>query len=199
MKLFLTLCILFLSLLSFSQEESFQLEGQLIGINGLPVSDAYLINSRNKEKDITNIRGIFSIRVQPADSLIISHISYNRKVVTVFQLLVNPIVVLVTDSVNIKEINILSNQKTDAEKAMENIKSIEFDFRPQPDDQYTENERMQNLVNTENRVERAASNSLNFAKFSPSEHMSKLLKRIKKKDKTQEFSSTRKLKKQESK
>jgi hypothetical protein len=75
---------------------------------------------------------------------------------------------------------------------MKNIDRIEFDFRPQPDDAFTETERMKTLMNTENQVERAYSNSLNLLQFSPSEEIGKFISKRKKKKAAKQFSSTRK-------
>lgn len=135
------------------------------------------------DKNITNYRGIFSIWVSPGDSLIISHISYFRKVVTVHTLLSNPIVHLQLDTVNIKDVVVSPGQKTDYEKAQENIKSIDFDIRPQPDDKFTESERVEFLLNTENIVHRSAASSVSFLNFSPSEKIKKLFTKRKQREK----------------
>ena len=175
MKLIPFLILLFTSYSSFSQQDLFQIEGRILGAQMKPVADAYIFNFRNLDKNITNSNGVFSIWVKPGDSLTISHVSYYRKTVTVHSLLVNPIIMLEVDTIAIKGVNVSPNQKTDTEKAMENIESIKFDFRPQPDDNYTETERMQLLMNTENRVQRTASYSLNLLQFSPSEKIIKMM------------------------
>jgi hypothetical protein len=51
------------------------------------------------------------------------------------------------------------------------LKLQKFDFRLQPDDDYTNSERMKNLFNIENQVERAYSISLNLMQISPSEKL----------------------------
>jgi len=96
MKLLPTLFLLFIFCSSFSQqEEKFQIEGQIVGINGNPVSDAYIINYRDLDKNITTVNGVFSIWVLPHDSVVISHVSYCRKTISVHSLLINPTVHLV--------------------------------------------------------------------------------------------------------
>ena len=186
--------IFFLSLFysSFAQQEEFQIEGRILGAQNKPVADAYIFNTRDLEKDVSNSNGVFSVWVLPGDTLIISHVSYFRKIVSVFSLLTNPTVKLSIDTVNIKGVNVSPNQKTDTEKAMENIESIKFDFRPQPDDDYTETERMQMLMNTENRVQRAAASSVSLLRFSPSEQIGKIFSKIKKRKKSKQYESTRK-------
>ncbi|NQU55215.1 MAG: carboxypeptidase regulatory-like domain-containing protein [Bacteroidetes bacterium] len=195
MKLLPLLLLLFAYCSSYSQqEEKFQIEGQVIGINGKPVADAYIINFRDSDKNITNSNGIFSFWVLPGDSLLISHISYYRKVVTVHTLLTNPIVQIQLDTVNIKDVVVSPNQKTDYEKAMENIESIKWDFRPQPDDKYTESERVELLFNTENIVHRSAASSVNFLKFSPSEKIQNFFKKRKQRKNSRQYKSMRKRK-----
>ncbi len=195
MKLIPFLILLFTSYSSFSQQDLFQIEGRILGAQMKPVADAYIFNFRNLDKNITNSNGVFSIWVKPGDSLTISHVSYYRKTVTVHSLLVNPIIMLEVDTIAIKGVNVSPNQKTDTEKAMENIESIKFDFRPQPDDNYTETERMQLLMNTENRVQRTASYSLNLLQFSPSEKISNFFEKRKKRRKAKQYDSTKKLEK----
>ncbi len=196
MKLIASIFLLFTFYTSFSQQDIFQIEGRLINSQMNPIADAYIFNNRNLDKNVTNYNGIFSIWVKPGDSLTISHVSYFRKVVTVHSLLVNPIILLAVDTIAIEEVSVSPNQKTDNEMAMENIESIKFDFRPQPDDDYTEKERMQLLMNTEDRVQRTASYSLSLLRFSPSEEIGNFFEKRKKRKKAKEFESTKKLEKQ---
>jgi hypothetical protein len=177
---------------SFSQEKEFYLQGQVVDQNNNPISDTYIFNERSSVKSVSRDNGIFDVMVLPGDSIIISHISFIRKVVTVHQLMVNPVVQLEIDTINIRPVNISASERSDYEKAMKNIDRIEFDFRPQPDDAFTETERMKTLMNTENQVERAYSNSLNLLQFSPSEEIGKFISKRKKKKAAKQFSSTRK-------
>ncbi len=195
MKLIPTILLLFAFYSSFSQQDLFQIEGRILGAQMKPVADAYIFNFRDLDKNITNSNGVFSIWVKPGDSLTISHVSYYRKTVTVHSLLINPIIILEVDTIVIKGVNVSPNQKTDTEKAMENIESIKFDFRLQPDDNYTESERMQLLMNTEDRVQRTASYSLSLLRFSPSEKIGNFFEKRKKRKKAKQFESTKKLEK----
>ncbi len=179
------------------EKKTFQIEGQLVDKNGIAIADAYLINYRTMDKYTSQLNGVFNLWVQSTDSLAITHISYHEKTITVYELLVNPIVTLELDSIAIKEINISPNQLTDREKAMKNIKSIEFDFRAQPGDLYTEEERMNELVKTENRVERSAASSLSLIRFSPSELIGNLKKKRKQRKKSEQFNSTKKIKQEQ--
>ena len=196
MKPLLLVIFVLTVLFSAAQEKEFNIQGQVVDSKQNPVADAYIFNIRNSVKDVSKSNGVFSVWVLPGDSIIISHISYLRKVVTTYQLLINPIVVLETDTVNIKPVNVSASQRTDYEKAMKNIQSMGFDFRPQPNDSYTESERMKDLLNTENRVQKSAASALTY-QISPSEIFGKLAEKRKKKKEAKQFSSTRKSELQE--
>ena len=193
--LLLFVCFLTVLLVS-AQNNEFILEGQVVDSKQNPVADAYIFNIRNSVKDVSKSNGVFSVWVLPSDSIIISHISFLRKVVTIHQLLINPVIVLNPDTVNIKPVNVSASQRTDYEKAMKNIQGMGFDFRPQPDDLYTESERMKDLLNTENRVQKSAASALTY-QISPSEIFGKLAEKRKKKKEARQFSSTRKSELQE--
>ena len=193
--LLLFVCFLTVLLVS-AQNNEFILEGQVVDSKQNPVADAYIFNIRNSVKDVSKSNGVFSVWVLPSDSIIISHISFLRKVVTIHQLLINPVIVLNPDTVNIKPVNVSASQRTDYEKAMKNIQGMGFDFRPLPDDAYTESERMKDLLNTENRVQKSAASALTY-QISPSELFGKLAEKRKKKKEAKQFSSTRKSELQE--
>lgn len=199
MKQILLLIFVFLVNYSFSQDKEFFLQGQVVDRNNNPISDSYIFNERNSLKSVSKSNGVFDVLVLPGDSIIISHISFIRKVVTVHQLLVNPVVQLELDTINIKPVNISASEKSDYQNAMKNIESIKFDFRPQPDDDYTERERMKTLFNTENQVERAYSNSLNLMQFSPSKEIGKLISKRQKRKAAKQFYSTKEVEREEQK
>lgn len=183
--------VVFAVQISNAQEKEFYLQGQVVDQNNRPIADANIFNERSRIRNSSTRNGIFDVLVLPGDSIIITHISYIRKVVTVHQLMINPVVPLEMDTVNIRAVNVSGSEKTDYDKALQNMERIEWDFRPQPDDAYTETERMKSLLNTENQVERAYSNSLNFIQFSPSEQIGKLISKRKKKREAKQFSSTK--------
>jgi hypothetical protein len=189
MKQLLLIILVFAFLGSFAQQEEFYIQGQVVDAKKNPVADAYVFNIRNSSKYVSRNNGIFDVWVLPGDSIIISHISFIRKVVTVHQLMVNPVVQLEIDTVNIRSVNVSASQRTDYEKAMTNIQRIEFDFRPLPDDEYTETERMNALLQTEDQVQRVAASSVSLVRFSPSEEIGKLISKRKKKKEARQFSS----------
>lgn len=196
MKPLLLVFFILAVLISTAQEKEFNIQGQVVDSKQNPVADAYIFNIRNSVKDVSKSNGVFSVWVLPGDSIIISHISYLRKVVTTYRLLTNPVIVLDPDTVNIKPVNVSASQRTDYEKAMKNIQSMGLDFRPLPDDAYTESERMKDLLNTENRVQKSAASALTY-QISPSEIFGKLAEKRKKKKEAKQFSSTRKSELQE--
>ena len=191
MKQLILLMLVFSFLNSFAQDKEFFLQGQIVDAKQNPVSDVYLFNPRNSIQSISRSNGVFDIWVLPADSIIISHISFLRKTVTVYRLMLNPIIQLETDTVNIRPVNVSASQRTDYEKAMKNIERIEFDFRPNSDDVYTETERMQSLMQKEDQVQRVAASSVRLAGFSPSEEINKILAKHRKKKEAKQFSSTK--------
>lgn len=194
MKRLFLIIFLFTAFNSFSQDKEFYLQGRVLDKNNKPIADANIFNERSSIRNSSTRNGVFDVLVLPGDSIIITHISYIRKVFTVHDLMVDPIVRLELDTVNIKPVNISASEMSDYEKAMENMERIEWDFRRQPDDEFTETERMKNLLNTENQVERVYSHTLNFLKFSPSEEIGKLISRRKKKKEAKQFESTKKKK-----
>jgi len=177
---------------AYAQQKPFALQVQVVDERQNPIVDAYLFNLRNSDKYVSRNNGIFDLMVLSGDTIAITHISYLRKYVSVYQLLINPVVKLEIDTINIKQINVSASHRSDYDKAMENINRIEFDFRQKPDDNYTETERMKNLLNTENSVERAYSNSLSLVRFSPSEQIGKWVDKHKKRKEANQFSSTKK-------
>jgi hypothetical protein len=191
MKRLLLLIFVFACFNSFAQQEEFHLQGRVVDANKNPVEDALIFNERSARRLVSGNNGIFDVWVQPGDSVIITHISFIRKVVTVHQLMINPVIQLDLDTINIRPINVSASQRTDYEKAMENIKRIDFDFRPMPDDNYTESGRMKSLMQTEDQVQRVAASSVSLISFSPSEELGKMISKRKKKKEARQFSSTK--------
>ena len=199
MKRLVIIFFLLSCFVSFSQDKEFYLQGRVLDKNNTPIPDANIFNERSSIRNSSYRNGVFDVVVLPGDSIIITHISFIRKVVTVHELMVNPVVHLELDTVNIRPIDISGSEKSEYDIAMKNIQGIDWDFRPQPDDELTENERMNQLLITENEVERVASHSLNFLTFSPSEEINKLVTRMKKKKEARQFSSSKEKKRKKDK
>lgn len=179
---------------SFAQQEALLVQGQVVDKNGHAIPDAYIINTRNYDKITSRYNGVFDARVLPTDSLIISHVSFFRKLITAFELMKNPVIRLDLDTINIMQVDVLSDKMTDAQRAKENISSINFDIKPKPGgDIYTESERMNDLISTENRVMRSEASAVTY-QFSPSAVIGNIVDKIEKRKRSNEYSSTRKLK-----
>ncbi|KAF0234219.1 MAG: hypothetical protein FD181_3712 [Prolixibacteraceae bacterium] len=191
MKLFLLIILVFVFLGSFAQQEEIHIQGQVVDFKNNPVADAHVFNERNSSRSVSRGNGIFDVWVLPGDSIIITHISFIRKTATAHQLMVNPVIKLEIDTINIRAVNVSASQRTDYERAMTNIQRIEFDFRPLPDDGFTETERMKVLMQSEDQVQRVAASSVSLVRFSPSEEIGKLISKWKKNKEARQFSSTK--------
>lgn len=191
MKLNFTLLFLLITLTIAAQE--FTLQGKITDSAQNPVSDAYVFNIHNAAKCFSTGNGLFELRVQPSDTLIISHISFLRKMVTVYELLKNPVVMLETDTLNIKPVKVTGNLQTAHEQAMKNINYQTFDALPRIGDNFSETERTAQLMKTENRVLRTEASSVRIASFSPSAVIGKFAEKRAKRKIAKEYNSTRKL------
>ena len=183
MKAVLTFLLLFLTVILFAQEKKFQLEGKIVDAQNRPIPDAYIINYRNLDKNISLANGVFSAWVFPNDSLLIDHISYYRKVVSVHSLLLNPIIQLQTDTINIIEIDVSPNYKNDYERAQENLtflKEMEVEHFPKikPDETA-----VNQMITEHNKIFRAEAESVRLVQFSPSEQIGKIFNLFKKRKK----------------
>ncbi|MCY1718813.1 hypothetical protein OU798_00570 [Prolixibacteraceae bacterium Z1-6] len=162
MKTIPALLFLFCCFNTFSQDEKIILQGKVVNTNGDPISDVYIINSSNYEKDITLANGIFTITVSPGDSLILSHISYNRKSVQVYTLLKAPVITLESDNIEIPEITVTPDNAGDLEKAKKNLSFLK-DYKVQS---YTkikpESDPVQDIMTEHNKMMRTEASSINL-------------------------------------
>ena len=191
MKINFTLLLFLTALVTTAQE--FALQGKITDSGNKPVSDAYVFNIRNAKNCFSNNAGLFELKVQPADTIIISHISYLRKVVTVYELLKNPVVMLESDTMNLKQVNVSGNLVTDHDKVMKNINYQAFDPLPRISDNFSEVEMSMQLMITEKREMRTEASSVRIASFSPSDIFGKFAEKRKKRKIANEYNSTRKL------
>jgi len=192
MKFLLLTAMFFSALYVSGQDEFFRLRGKITDSHFRPISDAYIINYRDYKKIVSNTDGEFNIWVKRGDSLMISHISYYRKVVYADSVRYHPVIQLKLDTINILHVNIFSEPRDEETFARKNINSWEFSIKPSPTEAFTEKERMQNIVSSENKVMRSEASSLRIATFSPSEQIGKLVKLIRRRKKANEFSNKRK-------
>lgn len=86
MRFFLVAAILFVNTGLFAQDmpdSSFRFSGFIFDEDSIPVEGAYVINYRTMLGMATNRDGHFSLTCQPGDSLMVSHISYERKIIKI--------------------------------------------------------------------------------------------------------------------
>lgn len=193
MRILLLILFLGLSAVSSAQLKTFLLEGQVVDQNNQPISDVYVVNLSNLEKDISRSNGVFSFWVAPSDTLVLSHISFNRKMVSVTSLLVNPIVRMESENIDIPEVRVSPDQLSDLDKANQNLEFIkEYQPAVKMRMQQEEANPVNTMVTENNDLMRSEASSINIVQFSPSEQLGALFTKLKKKDYSSDYSSTRK-------
>ncbi len=182
MKYLTSLILIFSCITCFSQQEEFVLEGQVLDSTSHPVSDAYILNFRTQKLSISKPNGIFEISVLPGDSLVIAHLAFIRKKVNVFNLLKNPVIILQPDQINIPQVDVSPNRKTDYDLARKNMASL-TEIKPVS---YTkikvEQQPAMQVMTENNRNLRNEAASVTLLRFSPSEKIGQLFKKLKKKN-----------------
>ncbi|WP_320110269.1 hypothetical protein [Draconibacterium orientale] len=192
MKTIFTILFSILFLTSYGQIKRFLVQGQVVDQNDNPISDVYIVNLDNHEKDISHKNGVFSVWVSPGDSLVFSHISYFRKIVSVHTLLVNPKVELVSENVDIPEIIVSPQQVSEMDKAEQNLAFMK-DYNPPVKFRMAEEESdpVSVIMTEHNDLMRSEASSISIFRFSPSENVGKLFT-LWKKDQSDDYFSTRK-------
>lgn len=141
---------------------SFIIEGKTVNNQGLPIADVYVINPRTLEKDITRANGVFKLSVSAQDSLIFSHISYFRIAVKVHNLLQNPIITMEAEDVQIPEVVVSPEQKTDLKRAQENLDFLD-DYKPlKYNKMKPESDPTTTIMTEHNRLMRTEAGSISF-------------------------------------
>lgn len=141
---------------------TFIIEGKTVNNDGLPIADVYVINPRTLEKDITRANGVFKLTVSAQDSLIFSHISYFRISVRVYNLMQNPIVKMESEDVQIPEVVVSPERKTDSEHAQENLNFL-GDYKPlKYNKMKPESDPTTTIMTEHNRLMRTEASSISF-------------------------------------
>uniref|UniRef100_UPI003216E535 hypothetical protein n=1 Tax=uncultured Draconibacterium sp. TaxID=1573823 RepID=UPI003216E535 len=191
--------LLFCSCLNIqAQEKRFRLQGQIVDINGAPVSDVYIINPGNHDKDISLSNGVFTVNVLPGDSLILSHISYFRKVVKVHALLMNPVIIMESENVDLKEITVTPDKTTDYERAQDNMSFIKDYDVPAYTKIKEETDPVNTITTEHNRLMRTEASSVSLVRL-PVADLFKVFKKKKRRKNPNDYFSTRKQKRAETK
>jgi hypothetical protein len=112
----------------------------------------------------------------------------------VFSLLQNPLIQLETDTVNILEVDVSPNQKTDIERARENLSFLSEMDVPEFTKIETETEPVNQTVIENNKVLRSEATSVTLIRFSPSDVIGRISQKIKNRKKEKKKSSGKKRK-----
>ena len=185
---------LFSGLVSQAQHEAFLIEGRIVDQNGIAIPDVYVVNLRNHDRDISRDNGVFTIWVNPSDSLIFSHISYIRKVVRVHTILVNPLVEMYSEHINVPEIRISPEQISDLDRANNNLEFINEYKVPNFSKISSDQQNPVTTIATENnRIMRSEASSVSIVRFSPSDVLGKVFVKARN-DRSRDFQSTRQVK-----
>jgi hypothetical protein len=193
---FMILVFLFSGLTIQAQQDAFLIEGRVVDQDGKAVPDVYVVNLRNHDRDISRENGVFSVWVVPSDSLVLSHISYIRKVVSAHSILVNPMIKMYAEQVNVPEIRISPEQISDLDRAKENLKFLnEYDVPNFTKITTDEQDPVSTMVTENNRLMRSEASSISIARFSPSDVLGKIIVKSRKNDHLyDDYSSTREVK-----
>lgn len=193
MKPLVFIFLILLCQVGSAQIKTFLLEGQVVDQHNKPVSDVYIVNLSNLEKDISGSNGVFSFWVAPTDTLVLSHISFHRKMVPANTLMINPVVKLESESVDIPEVRVYPIQQSDYTRAMDNMKFMS-EYSPPIKVRMSEEQPdpVQTIMTEYNDLMRAEASSISIYRFSPSESIGKLFTKLQKRDRANEYSLTKK-------
>jgi hypothetical protein len=72
MKTTLFIFLIIICETAIAQSQEFQIEAKIVDNGNNPISDVYVINFRNHDKNITLANGIVKAKVLPSDSLLIN-------------------------------------------------------------------------------------------------------------------------------
>ena len=195
MKLLTVLLFIFISKLVLSQEEELHIQAQIIDEEKNPVEDVYIINYRNQKRFISNQNGVFDLFLLPGDSLIVTHISYLSKKIRAFDLMANPVVQLKRDTINIEEVRISPDEKTDYQRAEENLSFLSEVNFPKFEKIARETQPVYQIVTEYNKLMRSDATSITIFRSSPSGMLKKATKKVKHRKKSKQYFKKKDLKK----
>lgn len=156
------------------------LQGKLLDPDSIPIRGAYIINFRDLTTYSSRENGDFTVLAEPGDSLIVSHISFNRKIIYADSVKTNPGIFLENGSFLMKQFNVGEDviRNSYLKKNMDSIRNAKIRI-------YKRMNPETNLVNqtvTENNIVfRSQASSVSIASFSPSKIL-ELVKNDKKKN-----------------
>jgi|WetSurMetagenome_2_1015567.scaffolds.fasta_scaffold334671_2 hypothetical protein len=181
MKILLLFGICLFALYGFTQERRMiPLKGKILDSDSVGVGDAYIINLKGLLLSISSDDGSFNIWADPGDSLVVTHISFVRKIVVAKDVFRNPLIFLEINSVMLKQVVIgdgIDPQEKSLKKTIEKIKNAEIKVYKRMD---PEANRIGQFVTENNIVLRSQASSVSLASISPSKILA-LVKNDKKK------------------
>ena len=195
MRIFLLAFLSLGPLLAFCQDTTeFNFTGQVMSHDSVPLENAYLINYRTYNVYATNKYGKVTIPVQQGDSMVVSYISYLRKIIHLDSLNNNRVIYLEIDTIFIGQVNVFQNQVDEIENMRKNLKLFDYTKLPEPTEEYTEQERITEFITANNRILKTDAGLLKIYKFSPSAVIGGLFKKKKNKKNSKKITSTKKKK-----
>jgi hypothetical protein len=184
-NLTIVFCLVFIS--GVAQEKDFLLNGRILNPDSIPVENAYIINFRDQSVYLSRADGRFTLMVKDGDSLMVSHLSFQRKKIFADRVMLNPEIILEYDTIMIKQVDV----GTDPEKLS---KIVDKNMNPVRNMEIIIYRRINpgaSLVNQtmieNNRILRSEASSVSMVRFSPSYLISRLVKNSNKKQKEKGF------------
>ena len=167
MKNLLTALLILFSFHIFSQENTFLLKGRVLDPLSDPVGNAYIIIFRTLSAYATNNKGEFTVPVTENDSILVNHLSFLPKKISIGTVLDYPDIYLEYDTFLIKEVVIIPGPDRDStalDKTMKQIRNADIRIykRMNPD-----LNRVQQSVIENNIVFRSQAASVSLFSFSP--------------------------------
>jgi hypothetical protein len=194
MKLIPLLILMTISFSVLSQEKGFLIQGKIVTEGLKPIPDVHVINYRNLQKVVSSATGTFNILVETGDSLMVSHIAFYRRRIYADSVGTHPVIQLVLDTVNITDINVSPDEKSDYEKAMDNIASIKQVEVGKFEKIKRETTPQLRMMTEHNELMRSEAASISLLRFSPLSLIDKLLLKIRRRKKTKKYYSSKKKK-----
>ncbi len=186
-----------LTITGFSQEKEFMLKGRILACDSVPVENAYVINFRDYSAYLSRENGHFNIWVQPGDSLMVSHISFFRRVIHVDTVVKNPDIFIEFDTIMVKQVDIGKDLQKILEKNLTPVRNMHIVIykRMKP-----ETNPVNMIVIENNRILRTEASSVSFPLHGLLEGLiTKLPKNTKKQQKEKGFNFYRDVKQKERK
>jgi hypothetical protein len=188
MKILFLFGICLFAFFGFTQERRLiPLKGKILGPDSLGVGDAYIINLKGLLLSTSSNDGSFNIWADPGDSLVVTHISFVKRIVIAKDVIRNPLIYLEINSVMLKQVVVgdgIDPQEKALKKTVEKIKNAEIKVYKRMDPEASP---VSQFVTENNIVFRSQASSVSLMSFSPTTIIAKALKSKKKEIKHKGF------------